>query len=158
MASDQSGLVTTFLEEAGELVSDFEDALLQLETTPTDAELLNRIFRCAHTLKGNSGLLGFDGITVFTHQLENVLVQLRKGALVSTSELVNVLLESTDVVKALLADVTSGRAEPSDTDKVRSDAVIVKLKAFSQSASKAPPVIKESAKEKKERRSSIPLG
>src|SRR5213083_3806292 len=72
-------LIAAFFEEAAELLSDFEAGLLQLEARPDDVELLNGIFRGAHTLKGNSAMLGFEAIARVTHGLEDVLDQLRKG-------------------------------------------------------------------------------
>ena len=72
-------LLQAFFEEAAELLADFESGLLALEENPSDAELLNRIFRSAHTLKGNSSMLGLDEIAHFTHALEDLPDQLRKG-------------------------------------------------------------------------------
>ncbi len=56
----QDPIIQAFLEEAEELLTQYEDSLLQLEDQPEDAEVLNRIFRAAHTLKGNSGMLGLE--------------------------------------------------------------------------------------------------
>ncbi len=97
-------LTQAFFEEAGELLSDFEASLLHLEKSPSDLELLNRIFRCAHTLKGNSSMLGFDAVAHFTHALEDLLDQLRKGELPLTPAVVNTLLASADVVKGLIVE------------------------------------------------------
>lgn len=97
-------LAQAFFEEAAELLSDFEASLLRLEESPNDPELLNRIFRCAHTLKGNSGMLGFGDIAQFTHALEDLLEKLRKDELAVTPVIVDTLLDSVDVVKGLLAE------------------------------------------------------
>ena len=85
-------LLQAFFEEAAELLADFESGLLSLEENPSDAELLNRIFRSAHTLKGNSSMLGLNEIAHFTHALEDLLDQLRKGRLAVTPQTVNTLL------------------------------------------------------------------
>ena len=96
-------LLQAFFEEAAELLADFESGLLSLEENPSDAELLNRIFRSAHTLKGNSSMLGLDEIAHFTHALEDLLDQLRKGRLVVTPQTVNTLLASGDVLHTLVS-------------------------------------------------------
>src|SRR5215212_6465287 len=72
-------LLAAFFEEAEELLAAFEAGLLQLEARADDVELLNAIFRSAHTLKGNSAMLGFEEIARVTHLLEDLLDQLRKG-------------------------------------------------------------------------------
>lgn len=96
-------LLQAFFEEAAELLADFESGLLSLEENPSDAELLNRIFRSAHTLKGNSSMLGLDEIAHFTHALEDLLDQLRKGRLTVTPQTVNTLLASGDVLHTLVS-------------------------------------------------------
>ena len=68
-------VIGTFIAESQELLQQMEDALLQIEQTPDDAELINAIFRAAHTIKGSSGLFGFDSIVAFTHVAESVLDQ-----------------------------------------------------------------------------------
>ncbi|HEY6882231.1 MAG TPA: chemotaxis protein CheA [Polyangiales bacterium] len=97
-----------FVEEAAELLTDFEQALLLLESLPDDVELLNRIFRCAHTVKGNAKLLGIEVVASFTHQLENLLDKLRKQELVVTQGVANTLFASLDVLKGLLAELAGG--------------------------------------------------
>lgn len=101
-------LFRAFLEEAAELVADFEAGLLRLEASPDDTELLNRIFRSAHTLKGNSAMLGLGEITRFTHALEDLLDRLRKGRCPITATVVDILLGSSDVLRALIASVRTG--------------------------------------------------
>ena len=96
-------MLQAFFEEAAELLADFESGLLSLEENPSDAELLNRIFRSAHTLKGNSSMLGLDEIAHFTHALEDLLDQLRKGRLAVTPQTVNTLLASSDVLHTLVS-------------------------------------------------------
>ncbi|MBI4522674.1 MAG: chemotaxis protein CheA [Deltaproteobacteria bacterium] len=96
-------LAQAFFEEAAELLADFETSLLHLEESPGDPEILNRIFRCAHTLKGNGAMLGFDEVAHFTHALEDLLDRLRKGEMAVTPVVVDTLLESLDAVKQLIA-------------------------------------------------------
>ena len=105
-------LIAAFFEEAAELLADFEAGLLQLEARPDDVELLNGIFRGAHTLKGNSAMLGLEAIARVTHGLEDLLDQLRKGRLPISARVTDVLLRAADVVRELLADARAG-GEPS---------------------------------------------
>ena len=69
----------TFAQEASELLEAMEDALLSLEQSPDDAELLHRVFRAMHTIKGTAGVFGFDPIVRFTHSVETVMDAVRSG-------------------------------------------------------------------------------
>jgi two-component system chemotaxis sensor kinase CheA len=91
-----------FFDESAELLRDFEEGLLRLEQEPGDREILNRVFRSAHTLKGNSGMLGFEAIARFTHVLEGILARVRAGDIVATGPVVSTLLASADVLRDLL--------------------------------------------------------
>jgi two-component system chemotaxis sensor kinase CheA len=101
-------VIQGFLEEAGDLLADFEAALLELEDNPGNAEILNRIFRCAHTIKGNSAMLGLDRVARFTHVLEDLLDKVRKSELDLSPALMETLLKSGDALKELLAETQSG--------------------------------------------------
>lgn len=134
---DADPLVQAFLDEASELLADFEAGLLRLEETPGDAELLNRIFRCAHTLKGNSAMLGFEAIARFTHALEDLLDQLRKGLREATPSVVDALLASGDVVRDLLARARAG-AGSSPAEEETMDGVIERWRALLRDDEPAP--------------------
>ncbi|MGH7263532.1 MAG: chemotaxis protein CheA [Candidatus Rokuibacteriota bacterium] len=99
-----------FFEEAADLLRDFESGLLRLEQRPDDAEVLNRVFRSAHTLKGNSGMLGLEAIARFTHALENLLARLRRAEVRATRTVVDSLLASADVLRELLRRAQAGEA------------------------------------------------
>ncbi len=66
-----------FREEAYELLSDLEGSLLELEESPDDAELIGKVFRVMHTIKGSGAMFGFDDIAAFTHEIENVYDRVR---------------------------------------------------------------------------------
>ena len=76
--------------------------LVELENNPEDLDLLNRIFRVAHTIKGSSSFLNFDVLTHLTHNMEDVLNKARRGELKITPDIMDVILESIDLMKALL--------------------------------------------------------
>jgi len=91
-----------FLVEAFELIEQMDQDLVELENNPEDLELLNRIFRVAHTVKGSSSFLNFDVLTRLTHHMEDVLNKARKEELKITPEIMDVILESVDMMKGLL--------------------------------------------------------
>jgi two-component system chemotaxis sensor kinase CheA len=136
-------LLQAFFEEAAELLADFEAGLLRLEESPDDAELLNRIFRSAHTLKGNSSMLGLEEIAHFTHVLEDLLDQLRKGLRAVTRPVVDALLDSGDVLRTLIARAQSGPAAAAPEDKEATERVLGSLRAILDGAKAAPPPARE---------------
>lgn len=104
----------TFFDEAHDHVRVLEERLLALETTPTDDELLNELFRAAHSIKGSAGLLGFDHIARLTHAMENLLDAMREGAVVAGATHIKVLLEAADLLGALLVVARAGEGEVPD--------------------------------------------
>lgn len=103
-------IIDDFLIEADELLESLDTNLVKLESTPEDADLLNEIFRAAHTIKGTSGFLGFDEVTSLTHRMEDILNKLRKKELAVSAEIMDVLLESLDTLKVLLNNVREGES------------------------------------------------
>ncbi|RJQ58310.1 MAG: chemotaxis protein CheA [Desulfobacteraceae bacterium] len=99
-----------FLEEAYELVAELETALLELEENPKDADLVDRVFRAMHTIKGSGAMFGYDKIAEFTHQLETVFDLVREGKIPVSSELVNLSLTARDHIKMLLDASVDGTA------------------------------------------------
>lgn len=93
-----------FREEAFELLSELENALLQLEEEPDDPETISSVFRIMHTIKGSSAMFGFDEISLFTHEVENVMDLLRSGKLAVTKELIDLTLISRDYIRDMLED------------------------------------------------------
>ncbi|MFH0710343.1 MAG: chemotaxis protein CheW [Pseudomonadota bacterium] len=98
-------ILQDFLIEAFELIEQLDQDLVELETRPDDLELLNRIFRVAHTIKGASSFLNFDVLTHLTHHMENLLNMARHGDLVIDANVMDVILESIDLMKALLVRI-----------------------------------------------------
>jgi len=95
-------ILQDFLVESFELVEKLDEDLVELENTPEDLELLNGIFRVAHTVKGASSFLNFDVLTHLTHHMEDVLNKARHGELIITPDIMDVVLESIDLMKTLL--------------------------------------------------------
>lgn len=93
-----------FLEEANELLAELETALLELEETPDDSELVDRVFRAMHTVKGSGAMFGFDDVAHFTHDVETVFDMVREGKVPVTKELLDLTLRARDHILELLED------------------------------------------------------
>lgn len=109
-------LLDGFLAETTELLEKLDDDLITLEKASGDADLMNRIFRSIHTIKGASSFLGFDLLVKVAHKTEDVLNRLRKGELAVTPELMDVILEATDLVKLLVSDIKAGEIQERETE------------------------------------------
>ena len=99
-----------FIEEAVDLIDDLEKTVLELEDNTTDADIVQRIFRIMHTLKGNSSMFGFEQIDRFTHHMETIYDQVRSGEREVTQATLNVTLRSVDHLKNLLDEAGNERA------------------------------------------------
>jgi two-component system chemotaxis sensor kinase CheA len=99
-----------FFEEAGENIDQMERTLLSLNLQTADDEELNGIFRCAHSVKGGAATFGFSDVAELTHQMESLLDRLRRHELQPNAAMVDVLLESADVSRHLLARHQAGGA------------------------------------------------
>jgi len=117
MELDFDALIQTFKAEADENLGRMEEALVALEDSPGDKELLHTIFRVAHTLKGNAAALGFTGLTEFAHKLEDCLDQLLKGTAQAGTGLITALLRSVDAMRDLLSLALAGNVEMQDDQK-----------------------------------------
>jgi two-component system, chemotaxis family, sensor kinase CheA len=109
-----------FFEEAGENLDQMEQMLLNLDLVSADDEELNGIFRCAHSIKGGAATFGFADVAELTHQMESLLDKLRRHELKPVPAMVDVLLESADASRSLLARHQAGGQgdAPSTTDLV----------------------------------------
>lgn len=92
----------TFVAESRELLRDMETALLILERSPNDTEAINAVFRAMHTIKGSSGVFGFDVIVEFTHVMESLIEEVRAGRVSVDDNLVALLLDCGDHVTSLI--------------------------------------------------------
>lgn len=88
--------------EAYELLAELETSLLELEAAPDDFDLVDRVFRAMHTIKGSGAMFGFDAIAEFTHDVESVFDLVRDGRIAVTTHLVNLALRARDHIKNLL--------------------------------------------------------
>ena len=101
---DIRDLQATFLEEMGELVQEIEKDLLRLENSPGNRGLVDRLFRNLHTIKGGAGMAELAALSHYTHAVENMLDDVRKGAIALSSALVSLLLEALECLKGFMAE------------------------------------------------------
>lgn len=102
MSVDMNQFHTVFFEESQEHLQTMEELLLNISTDAPDAEELNSIFRAAHSIKGGSGIFGFDALTGLTHVMETILDRARNNELELTTDIVDVLLATTDTLGDIL--------------------------------------------------------
>ena len=126
MTFGMSQFLGVFFEEAEEHLAALEHLLLTLDVAQPDAEALNGIFRAAHSIKGSSGMFGFDDLTAVTHVLETLLDKLRSGQIALQAQMIDVLLEARDVLAQLLAAHKSETPDPS----IAVQATVTRLQAL----------------------------
>ena len=133
---DMKEIMEDFLVEAFELIEQIDHDLVELESNPEDLELLNRIFRVAHTVKGSSSFLNFDVLTKLTHHMEDVLNKARRDELKITPDIMDVVLESVDMMKGLLHGI---RDNGNDTDVgINIEDICQRLTAISEGGAPEP--------------------
>ena len=108
----------TYRTEAQELLAELESALLELEEHPDDAELVGRVFRAMHTIKGSGAMFGFDRIATFTHEVETVFDLVRNGAIPVTNQLVNLTLAARDRIREMLDENSDGPVSAAESEIV----------------------------------------
>src|SRR5690606_23189870 len=125
MSMDLQRFHATFFEESREGLDAMETGLLALEGGQLDPEIINSVFRAAHSIKGGAGTFGFTTIADLTHVLETLLDELRAGKRALEPAAVDAMLSSVDVLRALLREVEHG--QPADPQAVQ--AVTARLEA-----------------------------
>lgn len=118
-----------FFAEADELLTRMEESLLQLESEPDNDELINDIFRAAHTIKGTAGVFGFDDVVHFTHEVESVLDRVRDGQMRVDNDVIGLLLRNKDHIGALVRAVADKR-ELDAAQRAEGDAQMTALLAL----------------------------
>ncbi len=94
----------TYKEEARELLVELENALLELAETPDDKDIIGKVFRAMHTIKGSGAMFGFDNVARFTHEIETVYDKVRSGDIPVTKTLISLTLRARDIILAMLDD------------------------------------------------------
>ncbi|MCQ9379126.1 chemotaxis protein CheA [Methyloversatilis sp. XJ19-49] len=118
-----------FFAEADELLTRMEESLLQLESEPDNNELINDIFRAAHTIKGTAGVFGFDDVVHFTHEVESVLDRVRDGQMIVSNDVIGLLLRNKDHI-GVLVHAMADKRELDAAQRAEGDAQMAALLAL----------------------------
>ena len=105
MNDEMQDIFIDFLAEGSEMLEALDQHFVKLETEPTNAELLDEIFRCMRSMKGSAGFLGFRHLVEVAHQGESLLNKLRQGEMSISPFIIDIILEAVDAVKRLHADI-----------------------------------------------------
>ena len=116
MIEIDSALLNDFVTEAGEHLEEMESVLMRLAQDPTQMELLNEVFRPAHTIKGASQFMGLDKIAALSHKSEDLLDLLRRGEKSLNQAMLDTLIETKDRIALLVNELTTSQTEQSEVD------------------------------------------
>ncbi|WRB91018.1 chemotaxis histidine kinase/response regulator CheAY2 [Helicobacter pylori] len=145
---DLQEIMEDFLIEAFEMNEQLDQDLVELEHNPEDLDLLNRIFRVAHTIKGSSSFLNLNILTHLTHNMEDVLNRARKGEIKITPDIMDVVLRSIDLMKTLLVTIRDTGSDTNNGKENEIEEAVKQLQAItSQNLESAKERTKEAPKE-----------
>lgn len=134
-------LLTSFLEEARELIQSAESALLALDEQEADEDTIHGLFRSMHTLKGSAGLFSLDAFVHFAHEMENLIMRVRDGEFSLTPDMISSLLKALDVLSLALNGLEENGELPAiDQDNPE---LLATLRAFTKTKESVPVPIKE---------------
>ncbi|WP_120904920.1 chemotaxis histidine kinase/response regulator CheAY2 [Helicobacter pylori] len=161
---DLQEIMEDFLIEAFEMNEQLDQDLVELEHNPEDLDLLNRIFRVAHTIKGSSSFLNLNILTHLTHNMEDVLNRARKGEIKITPDIMDVVLRSIDLMKTLLVTIRDTGSDTNNGKENEIEEAVKQLQAITSqnlesaketSGAKETPQ-KEAKEENKENKAKAP--
>lgn len=144
MSDEMQEILNDFLTESTEMIDVLDQRFIALESDPNNADLLNEIFRAMHSMKGSAGFLGFNHLVDVTHRAESILNKMRQGEMAVVPTVINVILETVDAVKAIMADIRQTGTD----NNVQTEAMAKKLDdvlAGNIGASEAAPAAKPAA-------------
>ncbi|MGL2616609.1 chemotaxis histidine kinase/response regulator CheAY2 [Helicobacter pylori] len=150
---DLQEIMEDFLIEAFEMNEQLDQDLVELEHNPEDLDLLNRIFRVAHTIKGSSSFLNLNILTHLTHNMEDVLNRARKGEIKITPDIMDVVLRSIDLMKTLLVTIRDTGSDTNNGKENEIEEAVKQLQAITSQnleGAKETSGTKETQKEIKE--------
>ena len=105
MSDEMQEILNDFLTESNEMLEVLDQRFVTLESDPNNTDLLNEIFRAMHSMKGSAGFLGFNHLVDVAHRGENILNKLRQAEMAVSPTIISVILETIDVIKAIMADI-----------------------------------------------------
>lgn len=111
-------IIQDFLMDATEMLDELDQSFVELEDSPKDMDLLNKVFRAMHTIKGSAGFLGFDQVIVISHESENILNLLRQEKMKITPVVMDGLLKALDLLKLLISNIRNKDDTKVDIEQV----------------------------------------
>lgn len=111
MSDEMQEILNDFLTESNEMLEVLDQRFVTLESDPNNTDLLNEIFRAMHSMKGSAGFLGFNNLVDVAHRGENILNKLRQGEMAVNPAIISLILETIDVIKAIMADIRESGAD-----------------------------------------------
>ncbi|MBX3044807.1 MAG: chemotaxis protein CheA [Candidatus Kapabacteria bacterium] len=133
-------ILESYLIETGEILEILTSSLIELENSPDNSDLVNKIFRYFHTIKGTSSFMGFDDIAKLTHSAEDLLNKARRGELSVTQEILDVLMDSRDRLDLMVAGITN------PGDKITYDDLVSRILAIQDVESAETNISKSTSK------------
>ena len=127
-----------FISEAAEQIEAIETLLLELEEQPDNRDLLDSLFRCAHTVKGSAGIFGLNRVVEFTHHVETLLDKMRDGDIALNPDISTLLLQCNDQIKFLVDTAADESADTPEQKDTRAD-LVVQLRSLTEG--QAPTVV-----------------
>lgn len=137
--SEFMAALPAFISEAAEQTEAMESLLLEIEENPHDRDLLNSLFRCAHTVKGSAGMFGLNRVVAFTHHVETLLDQMREGKVHFSETMGTLLLQCNDQMRYLVELGFDDDADTQQQQELRAS-LVQQLQALTQSGAAAPAV------------------
>lgn len=140
MSDEMQEILNDFLTESNEMLEVLDQRFVTLESDPNNTDLLNEIFRAMHSMKGSAGFLGFNHLVDVAHRGENILNKLRQAEMAVSPTIISVILETIDVIKAIMADIRESGTDnhtPTQVIAAKLDAILSGT-AHAQAASAAP--------------------
>ncbi len=131
---DKSEIIDFFLVEAGEHIQNLNAGLLSLEKDPVNRATIDELFRAAHTLKGSSAMMGFQGISDIAHKAEDMLGQFRSGSVPIVKDTLNFLFDTVDAVKLMVDGISAKKPE----DPLLIESIAQSYKGVIENLRKAP--------------------
>jgi len=151
---DVSQYLEIFLDESAEHLQTLSDCIMELEKEPDNKDVINEIFRAAHSLKGMAGTMGYKRMQHVTHDMENVFQEVRSDKIPVDSQMIDLLFKCLDAIEGYLDNIK----ETSDEGEEDNEAIVRELNNFiakaNGQAAEEPSAAKEAEPEKKVRRDS----
>ena len=153
MSDEMQEILNDFLTESNEMLEVLDQRFVTLESDPNNTDLLNEIFRAMHSMKGSAGFLGFNHLVDVAHRGENILNKLRQAEMAVNPAIISVILETIDVIKAIMADIRESGTDnhvptaaiAAKLDEILNGTAAASAPVAAHAAAPAPPKVEAAA-------------